>query len=217
MVGDMSVLIIDYGMGNLRSVRTAFEACGADVMISSDPGMLSEASHAVLPGVGAFPDAMRALRETGWSRGLRKMVCDKRIPLLGICLGMQLLADFGTENGRCEGLGLIHGEVDRMLPTLVNERIPHVGWNELWKKRQSRLLQGVEDGTDFYFVHSYHLTPAHADHVIATTPYCGGIVSAVENGLVMGVQFHPEKSHRPGFQIIRNFLSIHTDTEVSTC
>lgn len=204
----MTVLIIDYGMGNLQSVQRAFEECGADVMISEDPGSLKRASHIVLPGVGAFCDAMRNIRRKGWYEAIRQEVLEEQIPLLGICLGMQLLAEKGNEGGKTEGLGLVPGAIRKLIPDCDETRIPHVGWNEVHQPSPNPLLEGIPDGTDFYFVHSYHFIPADASFAVAQTPYCGGFVSAVMNGKVFGVQFHPEKSQKSGFRVIQNFLGI---------
>lgn len=203
----MKILIIDYGMGNLGSVRRAFEECGATVAVSADPQNIADASGLVLPGVGAFRDGMSRLHETGWADVLRKAHSEK-VPLLGICLGMQLLADKSYEGGEFEGLGIISGEVIRLVPQNPLERIPHIGWNEVMKNGDVGLFKNVESATDFYFVHSYHFVPAHKEHILATTPYCGEFVSAVGNEQTFGVQFHPEKSSKPGFQVIRNFLSL---------
>lgn len=202
----MNVLIIDYGMSNLGSVRRAFEECGADVTTSADPGALDRAERIVLPGVGAFPDGMARLNAAGWPEKLRQTLANEEVHLLGICLGMQLLATKGYENGETTGLGLISGEVVRLAP-IARERIPHMGWNEVQIQKRDPLTEGIRNGTDFYFVHSFHFRATDASHVLASTPYCGGISSIVGKGNVMGAQFHPEKSSRPGFQFIRNFLS----------
>jgi glutamine amidotransferase len=138
---------------------------------------------------------------------LRERVLDERVPLLGICLGMQLLASLGFEGGETAGLGLIGGEVRRLRPADPDTRIPHVGWNEVEPVRDSPLFAGVASRTDFYFVHSFHFVPAEPADALARTPYAAGFVSAVSRGSVFGVQFHPEKSQRPGFQVLINFLA----------
>jgi glutamine amidotransferase len=204
----MSVLIIDYGMGNLGSVRRAFEECGAEVDISDDPARCRQATHLVLPGVGAFPDGMEALTRGGWLPVLQRATREEQVPLLGICLGMQLLADTGTEGGGRAGLGLIPGTVLRLVPDSPQTRIPHVGWNEVHHDGGQPLLAGIPDRADFYFVHSYHFVPGAAGVALASTPYCGAFVSVVGHGSVFGTQFHPEKSSRFGFQLIRNFLAL---------
>jgi imidazole glycerol-phosphate synthase subunit HisH len=203
----MHVLIIDYGMGNLGSVRRAFEECGANVRISADPADAADADRIVLPGVGAFAAGMANLHSAGWPKALAQARGNPRVGILGICLGMQLLADRGYENGDTPGLALIPGEVVRLVPTLAAERIPHVGWNEITPAASSPLLDGIAAGTDFYFVHSYHFVPKNPGHVLARTPYCGSVVAATFSANVFGTQFHPEKSSRPGFRLLRNFLS----------
>jgi len=204
----MSVMIIDYGMGNLKSVKRAFEECGASVFVSDDPKDLKEASHIVLPGVGSFADAMKYIREKNWIEEIKKAVSEDGIPLLGICLGMQLLASKGYENGENDGLGLIKGEVKRFIPVSEEVRIPHVGWNEIEKQQEDPLLNEIPNGTDFYFVHSYYFVADDEKDVLAKTPYNGGFSSIVRNGNVMGTQFHPEKSQKYGFQLIKNFLEV---------
>jgi glutamine amidotransferase len=202
----MTVLIIDYGVGNLASARRSFEECGAAVVVSDDPRDTQTASSVVVPGVGAFTQAMERLRERGWVDSVRE-AASVGVPVLGICLGMQLLADSGDEGGECEGFGLVPGRVERMVPTRPDERIPHVGWNEVHSASNDPLLNGIPPGADFYFVHSYRFVTADRDNVVATTPYCGEVVSVVRNKNVVGVQFHPEKSSRAGLQMIRNFLA----------
>lgn len=200
-------LIIDYGLGNLQSVKRAFEECGADAFISDNPDDLKHATHIVLPGVGAFNDGMANLTRNGWTEAIRSEVLDAGIPLLGICLGMQLLARKGLEGGETNGLDLIPGIVEKLTPDTAGTRIPHVGWNEIYPSETHPLLNGIAYGTDFYFVHSYHFVLDNMQDAIAVTPYCGRFVSAIARGNVHGVQFHPEKSQKYGFQIIRNFLA----------
>jgi imidazole glycerol-phosphate synthase subunit HisH len=199
-------LIVDYGMGNLGSVQRALEECGAEVVISCDPASCASADHIVLPGVGAFGAGMAALTRAGWVGALRGAVQEGGIPLLGICLGMQLLADQGFEGGETAGLGLIPGAVSRLIADTAQTRIPHVGWNEVQHPGTHPLLRAIPSGTDCYFVHSYHFVPASTKDVLATTPYCGSCVAVVARGSVCGTQFHPEKSSRAGFQLLRNFL-----------
>jgi glutamine amidotransferase len=203
----MSVLIVDYGMGNLGSARRSFEECGATVRVSDDPKSVSEADRIVIPGVGAFSEAMQRIRDMGWYGTLRQAALQDRVPVLGICLGMQLLADSGNEGGDTEGLGLISGSVCR-LDNTGGERLPHVGWNEVCPRDRCVLFKEIPPGTDFYFVHSYHFVPHNLGHLAATTPYCGEFASAVFADSIFGVQFHPEKSSRAGFQLIRNFLAL---------
>jgi len=203
----MKVMIIDYGMGNLRSVKRAFEECDADAFISDNPKDMDYSTHIILPGVGAFPDAMAYLAAKGWDAALIK-ISEEGIPLLGICLGMQLLAETGDEVEKTNGLGLIPGKVIKLEPDSKETRIPHVGWNEIYKVKSSRLYENIQDGADFYFVHSYHFFTANENHIVTRTPYCGNFISSVEKDNVFGVQFHPEKSQRFGFKLIKNFIKV---------
>lgn len=204
----METAIIDYGMGNLLSVQRAFEKCGSDAVIIDNPLELRDAEHIVLPGVGAFPDAMDNLRKNGWIEELNRAVLEKETPILGICLGMQLLADKGYEVQECDGLGYISGEIVRFTQTQEKERIPHVGWNEILKREDSPLFDGIADGTNYYFVHSYHFKVADEENIATVTPYCGEFVSSVVKDNIVGTQFHPEKSQKAGFKLIKNFLSM---------
>ena len=203
----MLVLIIDYGMGNLGSVRRSFEECGADVQILKDPQEFNGASRVVLPGVGSFKDGMEHLENRGWVDFINWMI-EEKLPLLGICLGMQLLAEKGYEGGQVPGLGVIGGEVVRMDPQSDEERIPHVGWDDVCVTQSTSLFSDIPNESDFYFVHSYHFVPVCEDRIIATTPYCGGVVSAVQKNNVFGVQFHPEKSSKSGRKLLENFLKV---------
>lgn len=202
------VAIVDYGMCNLDSIARAVEECGGNPQVTSDPRDLANASRIVLPGVGAFPEAMSNLKERSLDQALLEQASGKHIPLLGICLGMQLLAAVGRELEVVNGLGLIPGEVRRLQPNGEDMRIPHIGWNEVMLVRESALFHGIPAGKDFYFVHSFHLCCDDEPDVLAWTPYCGRFVSAVQRDLVFGVQFHPEKSQQMGFQLLKNFLSI---------
>ena len=202
----METAIIDYGMGNLLSVQHAFEKCGSDAVIIDNPLELRDAERIVLPGVGAFPDAMDNLRKNGWIEELNRAVLEKETPILGICLGMQLLADKGYEVRECDGLGYIPGEIIRFTQTQEKERIPHVGWNEILKREDSPLFDGIADGTNYYFVHSYHFRVANEENIATVTPYCGEFVSSVIKDNIVGTQFHPEKSQKAGFKLIKNFL-----------
>lgn len=204
----MTVLIVDYGMGNLASARRALEECGASVRVSDRPEDVKDAERIVIPGVGAFAHAMERLRSRGWVEAIRDAALTDEIPVLGVCLGMQLLADEGDEGGDSRGLGLVRGRVERLVPAAEGERVPHVGWNEVNAAGDPALLAGIPAATDFYFVHSYRFVPEDEADIVATTPYCGGLVSAVGRGRIAGVQFHPEKSSRAGFRLLRNFLAL---------
>jgi glutamine amidotransferase len=203
----MSVIVIDYGMSNLGSIARALEECGANILVSANPNDLKTADKIILPGVGAFADGIKNLNERGWTKVIQKKVIGNKIPILGICLGMQLLASKGYEGGEFKGLNLIEGEVIKFIPT-NNERIPHVGWNEIVKTKESILFNNIENGVDFYFVHSYHLKVKNEEDVIAKTKYCTEFVAAVNKENIFGTQFHPEKSIPLGFEILKNFLSL---------
>lgn len=203
----MSVVVIDYGMSNLGSITRALQECGASAVVSDDPRSLKTAEKIVLPGVGAFGDGMKNLNERGWSKIIQEEVVGNKIPMLGICLGMQLLASKSYEGGEFEGLNLIEGEVVKFIPK-NNERVPHVGWNEVTKTQENVLFDNIESGADFYFVHSYYFKAENAKNVIATTNYCGDFASAVRKGNVFGTQFHPEKSVPIGFQVLKNFINL---------
>lgn len=204
-----SITVIDYGMGNLDSVRRALEECGAKARIVSSPNEIGDTAGIVLPGVGAFPVGMKNLIERGFDKVLKEEVFTKKRPFLGICLGMQLLADHGQEGGLTDGLGWIPGEVRRLSETEQNERIPHVGWNEVHLKDSGHpLFKNLRNQLDFYFVHSYHFASASPKSILATTPYAGTFNSVVGLDRVFGVQFHPEKSQKAGFQLLRNFVEI---------
>ena len=200
------VLVIDYGMGNTGSVKRALEECGAsEVVISHYEEDFDRCTHAILPGVGSFADAMKNLQEGGLVNRIKKLAVEDKIPFLGICLGMQLLASGSEENGPAEGLNLIPGDVKLFQPE-NGERVPHVGWNEIHAIQPHPLLENIKDKSDFYFVHSYHFIPGSDAHKITGTPYCGGFTSVVGKDNIFGTQFHPEKSSFAGFQLIKNFL-----------
>lgn len=202
------VAVVDYGMCNLDSVRRAVEECGGTVVVTSQAQDLETANRIILPGVGAFQEAMRNIKALSLDRVLYEQAIEKNIPLLGICLGMQLLASKGWEGEKTDGLGLIPGEIRRLEPFGTDTRIPHVGWNEVNPSRESNLFRDISSGKDFYFVHSYHFCTENDSHILAHTPYAGRFVSAVQSGFVFGVQFHPEKSQKTGFQLLKNFLAV---------
>ena len=201
------IVIVDYGMCNLDSVGRAVEKCDGAPLVSADAADLAAADGIILPGVGAFADAMHNLKDRGLVTPLREQALGRGVPFLGICLGMQLMAGVGHEGGRCEGLGLIPGEVVLFLADTPQTRIPHVGWNQVEQLADCPLFAGIADQTDFYFVHSYHFQ-CDARYVLGRTPYCGGFNSVVGAGSCFGTQFHPEKSLAMGQTLLRNFLSL---------
>lgn len=202
------VAIIDYGLCNLDSIARAVEECGGDPIVTDDPSDVRASELLILPGVGAFGKAMENLDGARLSDAIREKVADAT-PMLGICLGMQLLSESGTEFGDHRGLGLIPGTVRRLTPARDGERVPHIGWNELRRHRnEDRLLDGIDPSKDFYFVHSYYFDVADDRDLVATTPYCGGVAAVVNRGTVWGTQFHPEKSQKAGFAVLRNFLAL---------
>lgn len=202
------VAIIDYGMGNIGSVFRAVEECGGSPVVTCLPAEISDADCLILPGVGSFGDGMHNIRQRRLDDIMAECVLDRGIPLLGICLGMQLLAERSYEFGEHQGLGWIKGDVVRLQPDEPTTRIPHVGWNEVYSQINSPLLTGINAGRDFYFVHSYHFICAQKDNILAITPYCGQFTSVIGTGNIFGVQFHPEKSQKAGFAVLRNFLSL---------
>lgn len=206
------IAIIDYGMGNLRSVQKAIERVGGSAAITTDPAVLQQASGLILPGVGAFGDAMANLRDRSLVGPLLGQINDGK-PLLGICLGMHLLFDESEEMGRHQGLGVLPGRVLRFPETEL--KVPHIGWNQLHLQRQSPLLAGVPDDSYAYFVHSYYVKPESMDMVIATTDYGIDYASMVATGNIYGAQFHPEKSQDIGLQIMRNFVRLVNDDDSS--
>ncbi|MCA9090296.1 MAG: imidazole glycerol phosphate synthase subunit HisH [Planctomycetaceae bacterium] len=199
--------IIDYGMGNLRSVEKALEMLGAETLISSSPAELAHVEKLILPGVGAFRDAIHDLRQKGWEQPLRDHLAAGR-PLLGICLGLQLLFDVSYEDGEFEGLGLVAGEVRRFQPE-PELKIPHMGWNSLEIVHPNPLLEGIQAGDHVYFVHSYHVVPED-ESVIATRTQHGtqSFASSIAKDNLYAVQFHPEKSQRVGLKLLQNFANL---------
>jgi imidazole glycerol-phosphate synthase subunit HisH len=195
------VAIIDYGVGNLRSVEKAFAATGCDAIVSGDEEILRAAQRLVLPGVGAFAACMKALKEHGFDR----LVCERAsagTPLLGVCVGMQILFEESDEFGSTPGLGLLKGRVRRFGNELV---VPQVGWNRIQQKCEHALFEGVADGAFCYFVHSFYCQPGDEEDVVGETEYGQRYASVVARGNICGVQFHPEKSQDVGLRMLRNF------------
>jgi imidazole glycerol-phosphate synthase subunit HisH len=196
------IALVDYDLGNLRSVEKALAAVGADVQLTSDPDAILSADKVVLPGVGAFGDGMANLRRRGLAEVIQVVVA-RGTPLLGICVGMQVLFEESEEHGRHQGLGLLRGRVPRFEPSDL--KVPQTGWNQILPSRETVLLQGIQPGDYAYFNHSYYCAAA-ADDTLAQTEYGVYYASVVGRGRLYGVQFHPEKSQRVGLAILRNFV-----------
>lgn len=195
------VAILDYGVGNLRSVEKAFAAAGSSAIVSDDERVLRKAEALVLPGVGAFAACMNALSARGFDELIRERVAEGT-PLLGVCVGMQMLFGESEEFGQSAGLGLLPGRVLKFTGDLL---VPQVGWNQVRQPRPHWLLDGIEDQSFFYFVHSFYCDPADPAIVVGETDYGGAYASVVAQGQIFGVQFHPEKSQSAGLRLLGNF------------
>lgn len=200
------VAIIDYDAGNIKSVEKAMQFLGQEVTVTRDRETILNADKVILPGVGAFGDAMGKLRQYGLDKVIHEVV-EKNIPLLGICLGLQLLFERSDETPGVEGLGVLKGEILR-IPEKEGLKIPHMGWNSLRYPHQGRLFRGIPEDSYVYFVHSYYLKAEDENIVTATTEYSTLIHASVEQGNVFACQFHPEKSSDVGLQILKNFVEL---------
>lgn len=202
------IVVLDYGMGNTASIVNMIHRVGGDAIISNDPQQIIDAKALILPGVGAFDNAMQKLNDSGLVKLIRLRVLKDKIPFLGICLGMQLLFD-SSEEGTFPGLGFIPGEVKRFNFSdlnLLSLKVPHMGWNVVQSPNGSCLFDGFEEVPRFYFVHSYHTVCAESEHIVATCDYGYQFTCAVQKDNIFAVQFHPEKSHKYGMQLFENFL-----------
>lgn len=200
------VAIIDYGAGNLSSVKKALDYLGTESEITQDKEKILSASHVILPGVGSFGDAMKSMAERGLVEPVKQAARSGK-PFLGICLGLQLLFESSEESEGVEGLGLIKGKIVQ-IPRDNGLKVPHIGWNSVKINQKNGIFSGIEDGSYFYFVHSFYLKDAEPDAVAATTEYGVGIECAVQKGNLCATQFHPEKSSRLGLQLLENFLKM---------
>ena len=200
------IAIVDYGMGNLRSVQKGFERVGHAATITSDPAALADAAKIVLPGVGACRDAVAALRDRGLVEPIRVAVAADK-PFLGICLGLQMLFDTSYEDGRHEGLGILAGEVVRFdVPSEF--KVPHMGWNQVRFRRRPPIFDGIEDGAHFYFVHSYYVVPCDPEVIATETDYPEPFCSSVWRSHLYAMQFHSEKSQDAGLRVLKNFAEL---------
>jgi imidazole glycerol-phosphate synthase subunit HisH len=201
------IALVDYGASNLHSVRHAFEAIGADVMLAARPEDLRAAERIVLPGVGAFGECVRNLRASGLTDALHEEVFGRGKPLLGICLGLQILARDSEEGGSHEGFGWLPGRVRLLDSAAAGMKVPHIGWNEVNALRPTAMFKGLRPGASFYFVHSYHFVPDEQSLLAATADYGGPITAAIEHDNLFATQFHPEKSQQNGLRLLENFLT----------
>lgn len=200
----MMIIIIDFQMGNLRSVEKAFHHLGFEAIVSGDPADIPSAAHLVLPGDGAFGKSMEHIRRLGFETPLRDFLSTGK-PFLGICVGFQLLFERSQELGSHQGLGLLAGEVVKFPSGM---KIPHMGWNQVKQVRASVLFEGIPDNSYFYFVHSYYAAPAEESDILGTTDYCVDFASVVSRDNIFAVQFHPEKSQEAGLRLLKNFAEI---------
>jgi glutamine amidotransferase len=203
----MKIAVVNYGMGNLASVRRALEDLGAEVVLANHPSTLTEVDRIILPGVGAFGEGMKCLTDLGWVPALNEQVIQNGKPLLGICLGMQMLATSGYEGCETKGLNFIQGTVRRLDEIGCKLRIPHVGWNDVSYCKEDAIFDGILEFSDFYFVHSFAFIPEIQANLIAKTVYDCDFTAVVRSGNIFGCQFHPEKSSRAGRQLLKNFMS----------
>lgn len=202
--GENMIAIIDYGMGNLKSVEKAFNFLNCDTIVTSSPEKIRSASKVVLPGVGAFAEAVKCIKSTGLDEVINETV-QKGKPFLGICLGLQLMFDYSEENGGFEGLGILKGKIKKIETGL---KIPHMGWNSLNIKKENALFKGLPDNPYVYFVHSFHLVAEDKDIITATTDYGEEIEVAVGKNNIFLTQFHPEKSGETGLKMLKNFIEL---------
>lgn len=203
------IVVVDYGMGNLGSIVNMLKKVGSQAVVSSDPAVIERADKLILPGVGAFDHGRRNLEERGLDRVLDARVRGAGVPILGICLGMQLFTE-RSEEGSLPGLAWIEGETIRLRtdPSSVEMRVPHMGWNTVEPCRAHPLFAGLEGEVRFYFLHSYHVACRDDRWVVAKTHYGRDFVSAIAKANILGTQFHPEKSHRFGMQLVKNFVAL---------
>lgn len=203
----MKVTVVDYGAGNLLSVKNAVENCGFDVELATTADALAQAERLILPGVGAFAKAMQTLHAQGLVDALHHAVRERKVPILGICLGMQLMAEGSEEGEPVPGLGWLPAKVVRICATETQFKVPHIGWNEVETRQESPLFRGLSRNPLFYFVHSYHVSPRDPALLEATCQYGGAVTAAVRWKNIAATQFHPEKSSQNGLRLLENFLN----------
>lgn len=203
------IALVDYGLGNIQAFANIYNRLNIPVSIAQDGETLAKAERVILPGVGAFDWAMSRLNQSGMRECLDDLVMNRKVPVLGICVGMQMMATRSDE-GEVPGLGWIDAEVKKFDMSNSNQhtRLPHMGWNDVAASEFDDIFGGMEDGSRFYFLHSYYFSPARQRDVLGITDYNGRFASAVRSGNIFGVQFHPEKSHRWGVQLLKNFAEL---------
>jgi imidazole glycerol-phosphate synthase subunit HisH len=203
------ITLVNYGLGNIQAFANIYKRLNIPVCIANTTDELARAEKIILPGVGAFDWAMTMLNASGMRSCLDDMVIVKKRPVLGVCVGMQMMAK-RSEEGELHGLGWIDAEVKKFDETGFTQKthLPHMGWNDALPKRTDSLFRGLEAGARFYFLHSYYFAPASVEIVLAETDYCGQFASAVRSGVIFGTQFHPEKSHQCGIQLLKNFVEL---------
>ena len=206
----MKIGILDYGIGNLNSIQNAIRIVGGDALLVSKPNDISRVDKCILPGVGSFSASMNMLNMGGWTDAISEQVLVQKKPILGICLGMQLLAGWGTEGAvgstKIAGLNFINGRVENIGALGCRARLPHMGWNNNVFQVEHPMFFGINRDVDYYFVHSYAFTPIYQENILATVKYDVEFVSAVSKENIWGVQFHPEKSSKAGFKLLKNFI-----------
>lgn len=206
----MNIVIIDYGLGNVRSIQNQLKRIATPSVISSDKNVIEKADKLILPGVGHFSHGMQNLHSQDLIDILTYKVLNERVPILGICLGMQLFTET-SEEGNVKGLGWIEAKTIHFNNSLGDHsryKIPHIGWNSLQLKKESKLLDGINEESFFYFVHSYHVASETSNCIVSTTKYSNDFISVIQKDNIYGTQFHPEKSHQDGIRVLTNFIKI---------
>jgi glutamine amidotransferase len=207
MIRKPVIVIIDYGMGNIRSVINKIHRAGYEALVSYEPDKIKNADKLILPGVGHFLNGMKRLKERNIIDILNQRVLDDKIPILGICLGMQLFTGF-SEEGNAKGLGWLDAETVKFALNDIRHKVPHMGWNSIEKRKESPLFKDIPDNRHYYFVHSYHVKCHISEDVLTTSHYGYEFVSSIQKGNILGTQFHPEKSHEWGEKLLNNFLNL---------
>jgi len=202
----IKVAIINYGIGNIRSLYNSLKKIEVEAEIIKDPELICEFDKAFLPGVGSYKEAIIMIKKLGWEKAIKKFITNKDKSLFGICVGMQILSTYGYEYGKSKGLNIIKGDVEHMDSQGCNLKLPHIGWNNIKILKKNLITKNLSEDSDFYFVNSYSLKIVNIDELIATTVYGIEFPSIINNDNVFGTQFHPEKSSKAGIQILKNFI-----------